>query len=108
MLIVFGGAINFLTDSIFKKEKTTVRPFEKPAVLIVSGPFHFSRHPMYLGMAAILFGVAVLLGSLTLFIFPIIFAILMQALFIPTEEKNLEITFGQKYLDYKKKVRCWI
>jgi len=108
LLIVFGGVINFWTDNIFKKEKTTVNPYEKPSILIVSGPFRFSRHPMYLGMVVILLGVAVLLGSLTTFIFPIIFIILMQILFIPTEEKNLEIAFGYKYLDYKKKVRRWI
>ena len=108
VLIVFGGVINLWTDNIFKKEKTTVKPYEKPSVLIVSGPFRFGRHPMYLGMAAILFGVAVLLESLMSFIFPIIFVILMQILFIPTEEKNLEIAFGQRYLDYKKKVRRWI
>ncbi|MDD5173200.1 MAG: methyltransferase, partial [Patescibacteria group bacterium] len=70
--------MNIWTDNIFKKGKTTVKPHEKPSTLIVSGPFRLSRHPMYLGMAAILFGVSILLGSLTLFIFPIIFGILMQ------------------------------
>ena len=107
VLIIFGSAVNLWADSIFKKEKTTVKPHEKPSVLIVSGPFRLSRHPMYLGMTAILFGIAILLGSLTSFILLVIFVILMQKLFIPTEEKNLEATFGQKYLDYKKKVRCW-
>ncbi len=60
-LIVFGGVINIWTDNIFKKEKTTVKPYEKPSILIVSGPFRFSRNPMYFGMAVILLGVTVLL-----------------------------------------------
>ena len=107
-LIIFGGAINLWTDDIFKKEKTTVKPYNSPSALITYGPFRLSRHPMYLGMTAILFGISFLLGSLMPFISPIAFVILIQTLFIPIEEKNLEATFGQKYLDYKKKVRCWI
>jgi len=104
ILIIFGSAINLWVDNIFKKKETTVNPYEKPNILITSGPFRLSRHPMYLGMTTILFGIAILLGSLISFIFPIIFAILMQKLFIPVEEKNLEILFGQKYLNYKKKI----
>lgn len=108
LLIVFGGILNLWSDSLFKKSKTTVKPHEKPTSLEVSGPFRISRHPMYLGMAAILLGLAVLHGTLITFIFPIIFIILMETIFIPMEEKNLEKSFGKKYLNYKKKVRRWI
>jgi len=106
--IVFGIIINVWADCLFKKEKTTVKPIEMPMVLITYGPFRLSRHPMYFGMAAILIGTSILLGSLTIFIFPLIFIILIQILFIPAEEKNLEEIFGGKYFDYKKKTRCWL
>jgi len=59
-------------------------------------------------MTSILLGETILLGSLFSFIFPVVFVILMNMIFIPMEEKNLEIVFGEKYLDYKKKVRRWI
>ncbi len=81
---------------------------ETPSAILVSGPFRISRHPMYLGMAAILLGEAVFLGSLATFVFPLIFAILMEVLFISTEEENLEKAFGKDYLDYKTRVRRWI
>ena len=108
LLIIFGIVINIWADALFKKSKTTVKPHEKPISLETSGPFHISRHPMYLGMAAILLGVSVMLGSLIPFLFLIIFIIIMETKFILIEEKNLEKTFGKKYLDYKKKVRRWI
>ncbi len=108
ILIILGIVFNIWADFLFKKERTTVKPHEKPSKLIVSGPFRFSRHPMYLGMAMILFGLAFLLGSLIVFIFPIIFMILMELLFISIEEKNLEKIFINKYIDYKKQVRRWI
>ncbi len=108
LLIGLGVVLNLWTDSLFNKSRTTVKPQEMPSKLVVSGPFRISRHPMYLGMAAILLGEAVLLGSFATFAFPLIFAILMEALFIKKEEENLEKALGKEYLDYKRRVRRWI
>jgi len=60
VLIAFGAVVNVWTDSLFKSNKTTVKPHENPTELITSGPFRLSRHPMYLGMTAVLSGVAIL------------------------------------------------
>lgn len=108
ILIISGVILNLWADVLFKKSKTTVKPDEMPEALIVSGPFKISRHPMYLGMTVILLGLAVFLNSIMVFIFPIAFAILMEKKFVPFEENNLEIAFGDKYLGYKQKVRQWI
>jgi protein-S-isoprenylcysteine O-methyltransferase Ste14 len=108
LLILFGTIINIWTDNLFKKAGTTVKPTLLPKYFITKGPFKISRHPMYLGMVAVLFGEAMILGTFITFIFPIIFIILMEILFIPIEEENLQKKFGNKYLDYKNKVRRWI
>jgi len=108
LIIIFGIILNLWTDSLFKKRQTTIKPHEMPNFFISSGPFRISRHPMYLGMILILLGVAVFLGSLISFVFPIIFVMIIEKLFIPMEEKNLEKKFGDKYIAYKKRVRKWI
>jgi len=108
ILIVFGIVINIWADALFKKTKTPVKPHEIPTYLELTGPFRISRHPMYLGMAAILLGVAILLGSPITFIFPVLYVILMEILFIQMEELNLERRFGKQYLDYRKKTRRWV
>jgi protein-S-isoprenylcysteine O-methyltransferase Ste14 len=108
VLIGTGALLNFWTDAIFKKHKTTVKPYENPTYLGVFGPFRISRHPMYLGMVSILLGIAIALGPLISLAIPILFVIVMEVMFIPFEEKNLEQAFGKAYLDYKKKVRRWI
>ena len=108
VLIIFGCAINLWTDALIKSNNTTVKPHLMPSTLITSGSFSFSRHPMYIGMASILLGASVLAGSLITFIFPVLYIILMEILFIPMEEANLEKAFGSEYLEYKKKVRRWI
>ena len=108
VFVVLGIVLNLWSDSLFKKARTTVKPYENPAELITSGPFRISRHPMYLGMVAILLGVAVLLGSIIAFWFPALFLLVMELMFIPLEEKKLEELFGESYLNYRKKARRWI
>ena len=108
VFIALGIILNIWTDILFKKKKTTVKPYKKPTQLLISGPFRISRHPTYLGMTILLLGVTIIHGTLITFVFPIIFIILMELFFIPFEEKNLERIFGKKYLNYKKKVRRWI
>jgi len=107
-LIIAGLVINFWADSLFKKNKTTVKPNEIPTRLIVNGPFSFSRHPMYLGFVSLLLGVSVLLGSFSSFISPILMFITLEKKFIPLEEQQMEKVFGNKYREYQKKVRRWI
>jgi len=108
VLIIFGGIINLWTDALMKKWETTVKPHLKPSILITSGPFGFTRHPMYLGMLSILLGSSVIASSLVTLVFPIIYIMLMEALYIPMEEDNLEKAFNNEYLEYKRKVRRWI
>jgi len=103
-----GIAFNLIADRAFKKYRTTVKPFEESTVLITSGVFRVSRHPMYLGMVLILIGIAVLMRSLPPFAVIPIFALLMERVFIRVEEKMLEDKFGQPWLEYKGKVRRWI
>jgi protein-S-isoprenylcysteine O-methyltransferase Ste14 len=107
-LISFGTCINLWTDNLFKISKTTVKPYKKPAKLIESGPFKLSRHPMYLGMASILFGVSVICGTLVTLFVPIVFIVLVEILFIPIEESNLKKAFGKEFEQYKSRVRRWI
>lgn len=108
ILIVLGIFLNLWTDKMFRKNGTTVKPFEKPRALLKSGPFSISRNPMYLGMLGILLGEAFLLGTLSPFILPLAFFIIMNASFIPTEEKNLQKAFGKRYIEYSETTRKWI
>jgi protein-S-isoprenylcysteine O-methyltransferase Ste14 len=107
LFIIAGLLINFWADNLFKKNKTTVKPNETPSSLIVSGPFSFSRHPMYLGFVFLLLGVAVLLNSLSSLLGPLMMFFTLEWKFIPFEEKEMEKTFGEKYLQYKKQIRRW-
>jgi protein-S-isoprenylcysteine O-methyltransferase Ste14 len=108
IMILFGAIMNLWTDRLFKENNTTVKPYLEPTSLITSGPFSLSRHPMYLGMASVLLGVAVNHGTIITFVFPLLFVILMEILFIPFEEETLIRIYGVDYRDYQSKVRRWV
>ncbi|MGB8357655.1 MAG: isoprenylcysteine carboxylmethyltransferase family protein [Bacteroidales bacterium] len=108
ILIIAGIIMTLITNYALLKKRTSIQPFETPDVLLTSGLFKLSRNPLYLGMAIAFVGVVITLGSLSPFIFPIIFVIIINKVIIPFEENKLEVAFGDKYLDYKTKTRRWI
>jgi protein-S-isoprenylcysteine O-methyltransferase Ste14 len=103
-----GVALNLVADRAFKRAATTVKPFEQPSALVVTGAFRLSRNPMYLGFVLLLGGLAMLLGSLAPFAIVAAFAVAMDRLFIRLEEPALAARFGADWLAYRSRVRRWI
>ena len=107
-VIAAGVGLNLWADAQFKRASTTVKPFEPTTALIESGPFSFSRHPMYLGMLLIMSGIALILGSLSPWVIIPLFAWQLSRRFVDPEERKLEASFGERYREYKNRVRCWL
>ncbi len=106
--LALGIVINIVADSALHKADTTVKPFEESTALVTHGAYRISRHPMYLGFVLILIGVAILLGSLSPYVVILIFAILMDQVFIKVEERMLKAKFGGEWQAYTLKTRRWI
>jgi protein-S-isoprenylcysteine O-methyltransferase Ste14 len=106
--VLSGIVLNVLADRAFKRRNTTVKPFEKSRALITDGVFGLTRNPMYLGMAMILLGIAILLGSVTPFLVVSALAAVFECFFIRPEEQMLEERFGARFRQYRGRVRRWI
>ena len=92
----------------FKRAGTAVIPFKPSTALVVDGPYRFTRNPIYLGMAALYVGLAVLLGLMwALLLLPVVI-VAVDRLVIAREEPYLERKFGTDYVEYKRRVRRWI
>jgi protein-S-isoprenylcysteine O-methyltransferase Ste14 len=85
-----------------------VVPFSDATVLVTAGPYRFTRNPMYLGMAGILAGTAIWLGSITPWLVLPAFMRLIAERFIAPEEAMLERAFGSRYREYCAAVRRWL
>jgi protein-S-isoprenylcysteine O-methyltransferase Ste14 len=106
--LVLGLTLNLAADRLLKQYRTTVKPSDEPTSLVTTGVYQVSRNPMYLGFVLILLGIAILMGSLSPFFIVPPFAVLMDVVFIRTEEHMMDATFGENWLAYKAKVRRWI
>jgi protein-S-isoprenylcysteine O-methyltransferase Ste14 len=108
VFILLGLALNTWSVRELKKRNTTIDFQEMPNRLVTDGPFRISRNPLYLGGVILSLGIAILLGSLITFVFPVALLLILDRLYIPAEETRLEKIFGQEYLEYRQKVRRWI
>jgi protein-S-isoprenylcysteine O-methyltransferase Ste14 len=92
----------------FRKAGTNVRPWEPTTTIVDTGPYRFTRNPMYLGLTGLYVGIGLIVGNLW---FAVLFPpliIVMQRGVILREEVYLARKFGEPYLSYKAKVRRWI
>ena len=107
VLIGLGGVLGAWGVILFRRARTGVVPFSEATVLVRSGPYRFTRNPMYLGMAGVLAGTAIWLGSITPWLVLPAFIRIIGERFIAPEEAMLESVFGTPYVEYKSAVRRW-
>src|SRR4051812_10304843 len=81
-LIALGVLVPLWAVRLFRRAHTGVVPFSPSTALVLAGPYRLTRNPMYLGMASVLVGVAVRLGSLTPFVAPVLFVGVITVRFI--------------------------
>jgi protein-S-isoprenylcysteine O-methyltransferase Ste14 len=109
LLFVLAGILLALwAVRLFAQAGTTIDPFKESTALVVRGPYELTRNPMYVGMVAVLVGIAVLLGSLSPWIVIPLFVALIDVRFIRAEEAALDRMFGARYRTYKARVRRWL
>ena len=108
VFIGVGIALAFSALGIFRKKNTTTVPHETPSTLVISGPYRFTRNPMYVALTLTYLGVAGTRNE----IWPVILLPLLWAyinfLVIPVEEKNLRGVFGDEYQKYGERVGRWL
>ncbi len=105
---VFGFVLMMWAWLLFRQSGTPASPRGRASSLITSGPFRFSRNPMYLGIVTMLLGIALWLGSWPMLIAPVGFFVFMTLVRIPYEEQRLGDIFGEGYAFYRRRVRRWI
>lgn len=103
-IMVLIGATYALWSIISQltRARGTPLPMMATQKLLIDGPFKQSRNPMGFGAIGMYLGMAVVVGSLSSLIMVILFLLLLILWIKKVEEKELEIRFGQDYVDYKK------
>lgn len=102
----------FLVSSVrlFSQRDTTINPLDpsKAEHLVVDGLYKVTRNPMYVGLALLLVGWCLYLGTLSAFASVAVFVFAMNELQIKPEERALTDKFGEQYQAYIRRVRRWV
>jgi protein-S-isoprenylcysteine O-methyltransferase Ste14 len=108
MLVIVAGALFISAVRTFRNAGTPV-PGNRPTTTIVrTGPYAFSRNPIYLAFTLFQVGLAAWVNSLgvLLTLFPAL--ALMVLVVVPREERYLKARFPSEYLPYEREVRRWL
>ena len=105
ILSIYFAASGFMA---LINNKTPFDTAKSTMKIVIDGSFRFSRNPLYLSLLLLLFGIAILMFSLWLFLtIPILYVLFLFKAVKP-EEIYLSQKFGEEYSNYLKKVRRWI
>ncbi len=107
-LFVIGALFAAWSLIIFHEARTTTTPGESSKKLVMSGPYRFSRNPMYVSLIMVYLGEAGLLAQLWPVLFLPLMLVYINKVVIPLEEKILTNDFGDEYKAYCLKVKRWL
>ncbi|MCE2901443.1 MAG: methyltransferase family protein [Gemmatimonas sp.] len=108
VLVLSGLALVYAGIVTFRRFRTAVYP-NRPAKLVVdSGPFAYTRNPMYVGMTVFYAGMVLLLRSVWAVVFlPVVLGLLVRFV-IRREERHLTQRFPEEYAAYCARVPRWL
>ena len=108
LLVVLSVALFVTATRAFKAAGTPV-PGNQPATAFVrSGPYRFSRNPIYLAFSLLQLGLALLVNSLTMVMTLALAVAVMALVVIPREERYLAQRFPSEYSAHKASTRRWL
>lgn len=107
-LLILLGMVGLPAIIAFRRAGTRPEPWKPVTALVTTGPYRFSRNPMYVGLTVIYLGVTVLVNSFWPLLFlPVILPLMLFGV-VRREEAYMERRFGDEYRAYRTRVRRWL
>ena len=108
LLILTGLGIAAWGMVTFARAHTAIIPHRPASSLVDTGPYRFTRNPMYTGMTIAYLGVAVHLNSAWAILLLPMVLFLLHRFVIRREERYLSAAFGDTYEAYRARVKRWV
>ncbi len=108
LLIAVGVVLLVWAQITFRRHHTTVIPNRPASAMVTDGPYSFTRNPIYVSLALIYLGLALLTRMLwPIIVLPVVL-VLITMLVIRREERYLADAFGAEYAEFRRRVRRWV
>jgi protein-S-isoprenylcysteine O-methyltransferase Ste14 len=107
---VFVGGLWLIVGAwkLFKRTGQDPKPWKPTPEIVLSGPYRFTRNPMYLGLTCIQIGVGLALNNLWISLLAAFSLLAVHFIAVVPEEKYLTEKFGDSYRGYLVKVRRYL
>jgi len=106
-LIALSVIIALLARRQFVKGGTSLRVEVPSQAILSTGPFRYTRNPLYLSLTMLQIGIGLAAGMAWIIIWVVPVILVIRFGVIAREERYLERKFGEEYLRYKNRVRRW-
>jgi len=108
MLALVGLALFVVSVREFRRAGTSVVPGEPSTALLESGPYRYTRNPIYISFTIFYFGLAIMLTSAWMLVLLVPVLIVLQRGVVEREEAYLASKFGEAYRKYQLRVPRWL
>jgi protein-S-isoprenylcysteine O-methyltransferase Ste14 len=103
-----GAGAGHLGPVTITRAGSNVRTNLPTTNIVESGPYRFTRNPIYLGMFLGTIGLAIVFADLWLLMMLVPFALVIRYGVVAREEAYLDHKFGDVYRGYCSRVRRWL
>jgi protein-S-isoprenylcysteine O-methyltransferase Ste14 len=107
VLAAIGVTIMAWAFATMLRARTNIDPYKPATALVSAGPYRFSRNPIYVGMTVLYIAAAVSFRIFSALIVLPIALIILEFGVIRREERYLDAKFGERYREYRSRVRRW-
>ncbi|MFL5481800.1 MAG: methyltransferase family protein [Gemmatimonadaceae bacterium] len=108
ILLASGLFLAMRGRRVMESAGTNVNPTLPSTALVATGPFRFSRNPLYVALTLMYVGLSLLANALWVLVLIIPVLVLMHYGVVRREERYLEAKFGEAYRDYRSRVRRYV
>jgi protein-S-isoprenylcysteine O-methyltransferase Ste14 len=108
VLLIGGLVLGVAAMRALAGAGTSPIPHRPSRTLVARGAYGVSRNPLYVSMALVLGGVALVARSAWHLVMLVFFLAAIDRLQIRREERYLEAKFGDEFRAYRSRVRRWI
>src|SRR5688572_6851226 len=103
MALLVWAARDFLV-----RGKGTLAPWDPPRHLVISGPYRYSRNPMYVAVTLILIGWSIAYLSLTVAAYTVVLMLAFHLRVVIADEAFLATAYRDEWNRYRARVPRWI